>query len=537
MTGNTIVEFLGHVIFSFTRSVAEHSNFDEVDHNLELFGYNPLEDMGREWYCRPVDELIYQEYSDRNVTPFDYLPSCSIRATLINACSTEETENMEAERNDRAMAWKQLRPSAICTIWKSVYFGFLMSILSAVVIGILSILVYYISFQTQLACLVHPEESIPNELRWVGAISEAIFLYFLYCWLFLNILFYFRPFQISGLKLKMFLTVFIFYMLDVFYRIAIQAFGFSHFKLTRLQVLPANFLFFICLCIEIGIITRHFCVGPGKRQFSLFLSVIAPFGLTFVTSILLGYFVYPAYNRQNETGKTLIAIFTPLIIVVLKGVARFCVQRLWRISHPGSSFVLLVPLYCGSAVMLRLLQVDLEKLEAVAVVGVIHGIAEVIERSTMVLIDHIYQQAWERRMIPCGDFRTPRRERLTADIAIMSILFEASAIISVSGFLHLYRYFYVGNNFALQLFQSFAITTSVPLAIEWFFTSISLAIETRYQNMPVMAVWRRRWKKHIVVAMLNAGIIAGWLSSRLILKVIEDRFVSSKDFCRMPFGL
>ena len=145
-----------------------------------------------------------------------------------------------------------------------------------------------------------------------------------------------------------------------------------------------------------------------------------------------------------------------LITVVLKGSSRLLVQRLWRISHPGKTFVFLVPLYYGSAVMLRLLQVDLDSLKAVALIGVIHGIAEVIERSIIVLIDYIYHQLYERRRLSWGSFRTARRERLATDIAIMSMLCEASAVISVNGFLYLHEYFY----------------TEVPLY--YLFTNLSL---------------------------------------------------------------
>jgi len=538
MIGHAVVEFIGHIIFSFTRSVAEHSDFDEAERDLELFGYNPLEDTGKEWYCQPVDELIYQEYSDRDVTTLDYLPSPKIQARLLNACSTEETEETEDVGNDRAMAWKQFRPSFVRTVCKSAYVGFLVSVLSAVIVGMISILVYYLSFQTQLNCLVHPEKSIPNKLRWIRTVSEAFFAFFFYCWLFVNSLFYFRPFQISGLKLTLFLTVLAFYIFDVCYRL-LQALVFSHFNLTKLQVLPGNVLFFLCLCVQVCIITKHFCRGPRKKQLSLFLSLTIPFFLTYVTGILEAYFIYPAYNRQdNIVSKVLIAIFAPLITVFLKGVSRFCVQPLWRISHPGHSFVPLGPLYHGSAVMLRFLQVDVEDVGAIAVIGGIHGIAEVIERSAMVFIDHIYHQIWQRRLVRCGNFRTPRRERLAADIVIMSILYESSGVISVNGFLHLYRYFYSSDNTALQLLQSFALTTSVALAIEWFFTSLSLAIETRYQNMPVMAVWRRRWKKHIVVAIVKAVVMASWLSSSLILPAVvnNERSVGKpKDFCQMPF--
>ena len=136
MVGNTVVEFIGHIIFSFTRSVAEQSDFDKAERDLELFGYNPLDDTGKEWYCQPVAELIYQEYSDKDGTRLDYLPSSRIQARLLNACSTQETEETEDVGRDRAMAWKRYRLSFIRTVFKSVYFEFLVSVLSAVIVGI-----------------------------------------------------------------------------------------------------------------------------------------------------------------------------------------------------------------------------------------------------------------------------------------------------------------------------------------------------------------------------------------------------------------
>jgi len=86
---------------------------------------------------------------------------------------------------------------------------------------------------------------------------------------------------------------------------------------------------------------------------------------------------------------------------------------------------------------------NLSSLESVALIGLIHGIAEVVERSTIALIDHVYNQVWERRLVAWGGFRTPRRERLAADIAIMSVVYEPSAVISVNGFLYLYQFYCV----------------------------------------------------------------------------------------------
>ena len=46
----------------------------------------------------------------------------------------------------------------------------------------------------------------------------------------------------------------------------------------------------------------------------------------------------------------------------------------------------------------------------------------------------------------------------------MSMLYEASAVISMNGFLHLHEYFYTVDKTLLELVQSFAITTALPLA-------------------------------------------------------------------------
>ena len=395
---------------------------------------------------------------------------------------------------------------------------------------------FYISYQSQLLCEDLPKESLPKKIQWIRTISQIVFVFILFWWFLLNVVLFFRPFQISGLKLKMFLVSLTFFCLDAGYRVAIEAFGISHSRLTSTQRLPANVLFSSCVFLQAFLISRHLGDGPRKKIIKLFFLFTIPCVLTYVVALLVAYFVYPAYNKQDKSGKIIIALFAPLIVVALKGISRTCVQRLRKISHPGTSFVLLVPLYCGSAVFLRLLQVDLDSLQSVALIGIIHGIAEVIERCTIAFIDHIYNQVWERRLVSWGGFRTPRRERLAADIAIMSVVYEASAVVSVNGFLYLYRYFFTSDNSSFELLKSFAVTTSVPLAIEWFFTSVSIAIETRYLNIPVTAVWRKRWKRHILVGIVNAVAITLWATKDLLIAV-QGRFDNKiNESCQVPFS-
>ena len=494
MTLSTLLEVFGHILHSFTRGVTEHYNPDEPEFTFESFGYSPLESTGREWYCHPVDELIYQEYSDREATSLNYLTSTSLNITVTNASSpAEKMEETEAHPQDRnkEMAWKQVRPSALCTICKSMYIGALISIATAISMGTIYMMVTYLSFKTSHVCQYYPVNSTSIEIQWVRSMSDIISCIFLYIWFFAILLLVFRPFQLMGIKRTLLMICFLTYSLDTIYRVAVQALGISHSRLSNVQKLPLNACILTNQCLQTYVLTNYFCTS-SRQKLTMFVQMVVPSFLCLLPFVLVDTLIYPAYNQANEDGKLLIAVFAPLIGVIVKVTCRICVQRLYNFVYPGYSYICLSAFYFGSAIFFRILQADLGSLKVIAILGTIHGAAEVVERSTIVLIDHFCYVIWRRVPAPWGSFRTPGRERLTADIAIMSMLYESTAIVSVKGYLYLYQFIFVGKYPLDKLLKSFSIHTALSLAIEWLFNSMSLAIETRYQNMAVMAVWRRR---------------------------------------------
>ena len=538
MSSSTLIEVFGHIVFSFTRSVAEHCNPEEPEYTVESFGYDPLQSTGREWYHLPVDELSYQEYTDKEATSLDYLPSSHLNVRVIDACSPEENEETPEDQQDedRAMAWKRLRPSFLGTVVKSMYIGALICFLTAAIIGILYILVTYLCYKTVFNCQLHPQKLIPIRVQWMKTISEVISCVFYYIMPFFILLLLFRPFQLKGVKRKLFLVCCVMYCFDTLYRVAFQAIaGKPYGAAPRYFQIPLYTFFITNLCLPFYLLGRHLCIRSRTKLATLIFKMATPICFPFIAAFVVCDYVYPAYKGQNDEGRLIIALFAPLIGVAIKTTSRICVQRLWNYTHPGYSYVLLAPMYYSYAVLFRVLQADLDSLQSIAILGIIHGVAEVIERSIMVVIDHICHVIWKRATAPWGSFRTPRRERLMADIAIMSMLSESSAIVSVNGFLYLHQFIYLQNDSVLKLLQSFAIRTSVQLVIEWFFTSVSLAIETRYQNMAVMAVWRRRWKRHISAAVIIAIPGALWTSTN-ILHIVQGRFNESiTQPCKMPF--
>ena len=519
MSSSRLLEVLGHIVFSFTQGVTEHYNPQDPEYTAESFGYSPLESTGQEWYRHgdPDEECIYQEYSNREATTLDFIRSSRINARLIDATLLEENdETLEDQQDeDRAMAWKRLRPSALRTVCKSMYTGALISILTATIIGSVYMLITYLSYKI-VNKYQFQTKTIPANVQWLRSISAAVSCVFLHTSFFVYTSFVFRPHQLMGVKRKLILVACLAYFLDTTYRMVLQALGISHSKLSTLQKLPLNGLFLMSVCGQAFLVTNHFRLRWTRtQQMALFLQLTVPICSIIILALAVVCLVYPLYNKQSKGSKLrlVIALFAPLIGVLFKF---FFAQRLGNITHPGYSCVLLAQLYCVSAIMFRVLQADLDSLQSMAVLGLVHGGAEVIERSTMVLIDHICHVIWKRTSAPWGSFRTPRRERLMADIAIMSMLYESSAIVSVNGLLYLYQYIYLKDHSLLELLQSFAIATLVQLVIEWFFTSVSLAIETRYQNIAVMAVWQRKWRRHVLLAIATTMASALWVSGNLL---------------------
>ena len=217
-----------------------------------------------------------------------------------------------------------------------------------------------------------------------------------------------------GVKTKLILVSCFGGCLQAFYFITLQALGISHSKPSSLQLIPSNVIAVISLSIQVYFLTNHFCIRQARRSHVKFFFQMTVALISLLTlAIAVAQIIYPAYNKQDTDGKLIIALFSPLIGVLLKVISRVCVQRLYsKCIHPGYSYVSLTPLHCISAVMFRVLRADLGSLQSIAFLVIIHGAAEDIERSTMIVIDHICRAIWKRISAPWGSFRTPRRERL-----------------------------------------------------------------------------------------------------------------------------
>lgn len=274
MVGSTLFEVFGSVISSLTRGVGEHlADTNEGLRNSESLGCNRFESTGLEWDYRPVGEFIYEEYGDREVSNAGYLNLN--QRTVLHSFPPQHSEDTIDEIEDTAMLWKLFRPSFKRTIMKSLYFGFLISFLSALLTGSVSILGYYMSYQLRLVCLArHNQSAIPIEIQWSKTASAAMTGVFSYNWFTLTTLFFFRSYQLKEVKQRLFLVSYCSYVLFVFYRLLLQENGIYYSVWTPLLRIPDKALFALGVCVQNWIMAKHFSPGNGAKKLKTFALLV-----------------------------------------------------------------------------------------------------------------------------------------------------------------------------------------------------------------------------------------------------------------------
>ena len=114
MVGTALFEVCGGIVTGLTRGVAEHfinTNEESLCLSESPLVYNPLESTGLEWNHRPVDECIYEEYKDREVTISRHFTWRKVQPKVLNALLPDDGEVTTEQTNDKRTTWKLFRPS------------------------------------------------------------------------------------------------------------------------------------------------------------------------------------------------------------------------------------------------------------------------------------------------------------------------------------------------------------------------------------------------------------------------------------------
>ena len=410
------------------------------------------------------------------------------------------------------MGWKKSRPTSWWhCLWKAMKHAFCIQIVGGVALGSIAILILVLDFNTVDLFFDRQKNltTLPKRTQAVmvtGACCEA---YVVQLWSFFVMLFLFGWPLIKELNLLVLNLVCA--LVDTCYRLYLQVFNI--YKRSWMSF-PLNGIFVLILLMNSLLIGRKIArsnenrrSGRMKKFLQVFAMLLAQFAFGIPITFVLVIVLIPLLDSVSETNRAVIAGSLPLVTAMPKVIVRLAAQRI-DFLHPGDSHVLLVLLNFAFAIVFRVMQAELTNLKLFFLLSLAHGAIDLLERLTIVIRDYLWYVIY-KKLKQCGvkttlnaaRFRTPRSMRLVADVSIQMILGESTSLIAVVGCIQLYKFMYCDGSLQSALNQFF-IRVSIALSIDFVFNSFSLWLQMSYLNVAVVRVWRKKWRKHVLVGLI-----------------------------------
>ena len=445
------------------------------------------------------------------------------------------------------MGWKESRPASWWhSLWKAMKHAFSIQIVGGVALGSIAILILVLDFNTADVCFDWQNSNwtaLPKRTQAVMVTAACCEAYVVQLWSFLVVLSLFGWPLIKDLNLLVLNLLGAF--VDTCYRLYLQVFNI--YKRSWMSF-PLNAIFVLILLMNSLLIGREIARrnengrrGRMKKTLQVFAMLLAQFAFGLPITFLLVYVLIPWYDRANETNRAVIAGSVPLVTAMPKVIVRLAAQRI-DFLHPGDSHALLVVVNFASAIVFRVMQAELTNLKFYILLSLVHGAIDLLERLTIVIRDYLWYFIY-KKLKQCGvettlnaaRFRTPRSMRLVADVSIQMILGESTSLIAAVGFIQLYKFMYSDGS-PQSPFDQFFIRVSIALSIDFVFNSFSLWLQMSYLNVAVARVWRKKWRKHMLIGLIITIVTLCYFTTHLFA-VVEDRNISkAKVFnCMGPF--
>ena len=126
-----------------------------------------------------------------------------------------------------------------------------------------------------------------------------------------------------------------------------------------------------------------------------------------------------------------------------------------------------------------------------------------------------------------------------ADMSIQMILGESTSLIAAVGFIQLYNFMYNRNDASSSSITEFFIRVSIAISIDFVFNSFSFWLQMSYLNIAVVRVWRKKWRKHMLVAFILTAMTLCYFTSHLFA-VVKAKSASgviiANISCKGPFS-
>ena len=393
-------------------------------------------------------------------------------------------------------SWKTGRPTVLRSWRRCIFYSFILTVICGAAMSAVATFLFWLDLNLDTACYDISWYEMPKNIQLIRLTSEVAKGMTIQCWHLFTMFFVFGWDLVK--KANLLPWTILASSTDAMFRLFINVYR----TYDRWRLFPLNALFASTAIFSSYQIASQFRQKTGQRiQLAAILG--AQFYLGIPVAVIFNGVIVPHFKHISNSSKALLASLCPTLLIIPKAVARVCARNTRGINHPGTSVLLVVALHAGPPTLFRILQAKVEEFRMYVILCFVHGLESTFDKITLPIQDFILQWFYERRCCKrkqiTGHLK-PRASRLQADLAIMSVIAESTAIFVSSAGLQIFRYYYArddrGERYdATKLLEIFCLQAGVAIVIETLFNALAIKIQTYFYNIPIIRVWKinKRW--------------------------------------------
>ena len=435
--------------------------------------------------------------------------------------------------------WRKYRPRIFPWLGTCTLHTFSIAVLCGFLVGMVTTIIMFIDINTASACYKTKWHEVPINVQRVRVLSEVLKGWMLQFFYIILLIFVFGFKLVDKLHLIILNTISAF--IDSVYRFCFQIYDIYDWPYLSY---PLNALSLSVIVIMSYILAGIFTIHVRQK-----IIITFQLGLQFILGLLTLYItVYklvPWFIRLTLQQQAVVAASIPLCGEIIKAISRIAIQNISGINHPGTSYVLAVGVYAGTTILYRTLQAEIDSLRYFILLSIVHALIGLVEKLSVVLRDHFCIWFYKRILKRENDlysfvglFRTPRTQRLIADLVICNVIHEVTALIYTNAFIQLYA-LQVGLGSErkkinmYKVLEDFFIRISAAVFSEFVITVFGIFILTWYMNIPVVRVWKKKWRNFLTVNLFICSILAIYIT-HYMTGVVAGKYESPKGNVTHP---
>ena len=430
----------------------------------------------------------------------------------------------------------QMRENASCSFCISLMqflnVSFQLSVVCGILFGLLTTLLWWIELNARGYCtgnwISFPIEYHHSRLM-VGSLEAVIVMF----WPLLTVAPICSWSMIKESNVLFWCTIVGF--IDVIDRFSLYIFG--HYD-AHWQSYVGNFLFLTISFIifyKFAAFRQHLSIIKQNTTL-VTLKILLQIIFGFVLSVPYNYFILKLY--QNSPPFLRMAISCSLIPMAyaLRLTISNVITSIHGMFDPSESIVFSAAFLVISTMVARLTQAGVDSLSFFTIISLAHGIGNVVDKALLPLRSKIINSIC-RRSRNVADEAWMYTQQYIAYQSLISIITDTSSLIMSNGAAYILMYYYKKEDDArrgdslLVLFKEMFIRFSIAVSIEWIFNVIALYIQDVRCNIPVLQVWKYKWKFIIILHLIQIILFIAYYSHYVNATLLGDFFRNSTQIC------